>query len=83
MDESLKLKVGDTFKKVRSKKVFTIVNEFEYEGKTYFTFKEKGKWFSTVSKNSLETISFAYGNIWDGINEVNGILVRDKYGKII
>lgn len=49
MEENLKLKVGDTFKKVRSKKIFT----------------------------------FAYGNIWNGVIEVNGNIVRDKYGKLI
>jgi hypothetical protein len=84
-DNKIDLKVGDVIRFNRARKHHKIVNMFEYEGKTYFTYTpiEEYPSFHTTSKDALCGIYTFYGNVYDGVVEVNGYVVRGTGGKIL
>lgn len=84
-ENKIELKVGDVIRFNRARKHHKIVNMFEYEGKTYFTYTPIGEYpsFHTTSKDALCGIYTFYGNVYDGVVEVNGYTVRGTGGKIL
>jgi hypothetical protein len=84
-DNKIELKVGDVIRFNRARKHHKIVNMFEYEGKTYFTYTPIGEYpsFHTTSKDVLCGVYTFYGNVYDGVVEVNGYTVRGIGGKIL
>ena len=84
-ENKIELKVGDVICFNRARKHHKIVNMFEYEGKTYFTYTPIGEYpsFHTTSKDVLCGVYTFYGNVYDGVVEVNGYQVRGTGGKIL
>ena len=84
-DYQIELKVGDVIRFNRARKHHKIVNMFEHEGRTYFTYTPIGEYpsFHTTSKDTLCGIDIYYGNFYDGVVEVNGYVVRGTGGKIL
>lgn len=81
------LKVGDVFRENGARKHNKVVNIFEYEGETYIVFRGCDEYFSKFmdvrSKEYLCGVNILYGNIWNGIVEVNGFQIRGKCGVIL
>ena len=84
-DNEIELKVGDVIRFNRARKHYKIVSMFEYEGETYFTYISIVKYpsFHTASKDFLCGVDTYYGNIYDGVVEVNGYQVRGTGGKLL
>lgn len=84
-DNKIELKVGDEFRYNRGRKHYTILNVFNYGGVDYFIIKGDGEYdgFEVVDKERLCCINVLYGNIYDGVVEVNGMIVRGAGGKLL
>lgn len=84
-DKFIELKVGDIFRFNRARHHNKIVNIFEYDGKTYFNYVtiEEYPSMKTASKRCLCGIYTYYGNVYDGVVEVNGYIVRGTGGKVL
>lgn len=84
-DKFIDLKVGDVIRFNRARKRHKIVNKFTYEGKDFYVIIGDSKYsqFETISKNNLCGIYTYYDNIYDGVVEVNGYVVRGLGGKVL
>ena len=84
-DKFIELKVGDVFRFNRARHHNKIVNIFEYDGKTYFNYItiEEYPSMKTASKQYLCDVYTYYGNVYDGVVEVNGYIVRGTGGKVL
>lgn len=84
-DNFIDLKVGDVIRFNRARKHHKIVNKFNYEGKDFYIIIGDSKYsqFETISKNNLCGIYTYYDNIYDGVVEVNGYVVRGLGGKVL
>lgn len=84
-NNTIDLKVGDVFRFNRARKHNTVINQFDYNGKTYMVYIDDAQYPSMKisSKESLCGVYRYYGNIVDAIVEVNGLLVRGVGGKLL
>jgi hypothetical protein len=84
-DNKIELKMGDVFRFNRARKHHTVINVFKYGGVDYVIIKGDGEYdgFEVVDKERLCGIDVHYGNIYDGIVEVNGMIVRGTGGKLL
>lgn len=89
MENKIELKVGDVFRLNKARKKNIVVNIFEYNGKKMYTYHdvehhlENLGYFEIMSEHSLCGVTVYYGNVWGGIVEVNGKIVRGTGGKLI
>ena len=81
----IELKVGDVFRFNRARKHNTAINEFDYKGQTYMVYIDDSQYPSmeVARKEALCGVYRYYGNIVDGIVEVNGMRVRGLGGKLL
>ena len=84
-DNFIELKVGDEFRFNRARKHHKVINMFDYNGKTYVNIigDDGHSRFETWEKNNLCGVYIYYGNVYDGIVEVNGYQVRGLGGKLL
>jgi len=84
-DNFIELKVGDEFRFNRSRKHHKVINMFDYNGKTYVIIlgDSDSSHFEIREKNNLCGVYIYYGNVYDGVVEVNGYQVRGTGGKIL
>ena len=84
-DNFIELKAGDVFRFNRARKHHKVVSEFEYEGKTYVIIvgDTPGSHFEIHEKERLCGVYVFYGNVFDGVVEVNGLQVRGVRGKLL
>ena len=84
-DNFIDLKVGDEFRFNRSRKHRKVINMFDYNDKTYFIILGDTDYshFEIKEKNNLCGVYSYYGNVFDGIVEVNGYQVRGTGGKLL
>jgi len=84
-DKFIELKIGDVFRFNRARHHCKVVNMFEYEGKTYFNYItiEEYPTMKTTTKNWLCGVYTYYGNVYDGVVEVNGYIVRGTGGRVL
>lgn len=84
-NNTIDLKVGDVFRFNRARKHNTVINQFDYNGKTYMVYIDDAQYPSMKisSKENLCGVYHYYGNIVDAIVEVNGKLVRGRGGKLL
>ena len=84
-DNFIDLKIGDEFRFNRSRKHHKVINMFDYDGKTYVIILGDTDYshFEIREKNSLCGVYTYYGNVFDGVVEVNGYQVRGIGGKLL
>ena len=84
-DNFIDLKIGDEFRYNRSRKHHKVVNMFDYDGKTYVVVLGDTDYsrFEIREKNHLCGVDTHYGNVFDGVVEVNGYQVRCTGGKLL
>lgn len=84
-DNFIDLKIGDEFRFNRSRKHHKVINMFEYNGKTYVIILGDSDYshFEIREKNNLCGVYSYYGNVFDGVVEVNGYQVRGTGGKLL
>ena len=84
-DNFIDLKIGDEFRFNRSRKHHKVINMFEYNGKTYVIILGDSDYshFEIREKNNLCGVYTYYGNVFDGVVEVNGYQVRGTGGKLL
>jgi len=84
-DNFIDLKIGDVFRFNRSKKHHKVINMFDHNGKTYVIIlgDSDSSHFEIREKNNLCGVYIYYGNVFDGVVEVNGYQVRGTGGKIL
>ena len=84
-DNFIDLKVGDEFRFNRSRKHHKVINMFDHNGKTYVIILGDSKYshFEVREKNNLCGVYTYYGNVFDGVVEVNGHQVRGTGGKLL
>ena len=76
-DNFIDLKIGDEFRYNRSRKHHKVINMFDYDGKTYVVVlgDSDSSHFEIREKNHLCGVYTYYGNVFDGVVEVNGYQV--------
>lgn len=79
---NIELKVGDVVRYNRAQHHCKIINAFEHDGNMYFNISTH-KGIKVVSKESICGVYVYYGNVFDGVVEVNGYIVRGAGGKIL
>jgi len=81
----IELKVGDEFRFNRSRKHHKLINVFDYNGKTYYIILGDSDYshFEIMRKDRLCGVYTYYGNVFNGIVEVNGYKVRGLGGKLL
>lgn len=84
-NNSIELKVGDVYRENRARKFQKIVNIFEYNGEKFYNIIDTDKNYGIRAVNAkyLCGVDLIYGNIWNGIVEVNGKKVRGIGGKLL
>ena len=84
-DNFIDLKIGDEFRFNRSRKHHKVINMFDYNGKTYVVVlgDSDHSHFEIREKNHLCGVYTYYGNVFDGVVEVNGYQVRGTGGKLL
>lgn len=84
-DNFIDLKIGDEFRFNRSRKHHKVINMFDYDGKTYVVVlgDSDSSHFEIREKNNLCGVYSYYGNVFDGVVEVNGYQVRGTGGKLL
>lgn len=84
-DNFIDLKIGDEFRYNRSRKHHKVINMFDYNGKTYVVVlgDSDSSHFEIREKNYLCGVYTYYGNVFDGVVEVNGYQVRGIGGKLL
>lgn len=84
-DKNIDLKVGDVIRFNRARKRHKIVNKFSYDGKEFYNIigESEHSRFETISKDRLCGVYRYYDNIYDGVVEVNGYVVRGTGGKVL
>ena len=84
-DNFIDLKIGDEFRYNRSRKYHKVINMFDYDGKTYVVVlgDSDSSHFEIREKNYLCGVYTYYGNVFDGVVEVNGYKVRGTGGKLL
>ena len=84
-DNFIDLKIGDEFRYNRSRKHHKVINMFDYDGKTYVVVlgDSDSSHFEIREKNHLCGVYTYYGNVFDGVVEVNGYKVRGTGGKLL
>ena len=84
-DNFIDLKIGDVFRFNRSRKHHKVINMFDHNGKTYVIIlgDSDSSHFEIREKNNLCGVYIYYGNVFDGVVEVNGYQVRGTGGKIL
>lgn len=84
-DNFIDLKIGDEFRYNRSRKHHKVINMFDYDGKTYVVVlgDSDSSHFEIREKNYLCGVYTYYGNVFDGVVEVNGYKVRGTGGKLL
>lgn len=84
-DNFIDLKIGDEFRYNRSRKHHKVINMFDYDGKTYVVVlgDSDSSHFEIREKNNLCGVYTYYGNVFDGVVEVNGYQVRGTGGKLL
>lgn len=84
-DNFIDLKIGDEFRYNRSRKHHKVINMFDYDGKTYVVVlgDSDSSHFEIREKNYLCGVYTYYGNVFDGVVEVNGYKVRGIGGKLL
>ena len=84
-DNFIDLKIGDEFRYNRSRKHHKVINMFDYDGKTYVVVlgDSDSSHFEIREKNHLCGVYTYYGNVFDGVVEVNGYQVRGTGGKLL
>lgn len=84
-DNFIDLKIGDVFRFNRSRKHHKVINMFDYNGKTYVIILGGSEYshFEIREKNNLCGVDIYYGNVFDGVVEVNGYQVRGTGGKLL
>ena len=81
----IELKVGDVYRENRARKFQKIVNIFEYNGEKFYNIIDTNKNYGIRAINAkyLCGVDLIYGNIWNGVVEVNGKKVRGIGGKLL
>ena len=84
-DNFIDLKIGDEFRFNRSRKHHKVINMFDYNDKTYVIIlgDSDSSHFEIREKNNLCGVYSYYGNVFDGVVEVNGYQVRGTGGKLL
>lgn len=84
-DNFIDLKVGDEFRFNRSRKHHKVINMFDHNGKTYVIILGDSEYshFEIREKNNLCGVYTYYGNVFDGVVEVNGYQVRGTGGRLL
>ena len=84
-DNFIDLKIGDVFRFNRSRKHHKVINMFDHNGKTYVIIlgDSDSSHFEIREKNNLCGVYIYYGNVFDGVVEVNGYQVRGTGGKLL
>ena len=84
-DNFIDLKVADEFRFNRSRKHHKVINTFDYNDKTYFIILGDTDYshFEIKEENNLCGVYSYYGNMFDGVVEVNGYQVRGTGGKLL
>lgn len=84
-NNTIDLKVGDVFRFNRARKHNTVINEFDYKGEKFMVYIDDVQYPSMkiARKDALCGVYRYYGNIVDGIVEVNGMQVRGLGGKLL
>lgn len=84
-DNTIDLKVGDVFRFNRARKHNTVINEFDYKGEKFMVYIDDAQYPSMkiARKEALCGVYHYYGNVVDGIVEVNGMQVRGLGGKLL
>ena len=88
-ENKIELKVGDVFRMNKGRKEQIVVSVFEYNGENIYVhhyLEEHNKGlcrFEATSEKYLCGVNSYYGNVWGGIVEINGKVVRGKVGKLI
>ena len=84
-DNFIDLKIGDVFRFNRSRKHHKVINMFDHNGKTYVIIlgDSDSSHFEIREKNNLCGVYIYYGNVFDGVVEVNGYRVRGTGGKLL
>lgn len=84
-DNFIDLKIGDEFRFNRSRKHHKVINMFDHNGKTYVIILGDSEYshFEIREKNNLCGVYTYYGNVFDGVVEVNGYQVRGIGGKLL
>lgn len=84
-DNFIDLKIGDEFRFNRSRKHHKVINMFDYNDKTYVIIlgDSDSSHFEIREKNNLCGVYTYYGNVFDGVVEVNGYRVRGTGGKLL
>lgn len=84
-DNFIDLKIGDVFRFNRSRKHHKVINMFDHNGKTYVIILGDSEYshFEIREKNNLCGVYTYYGNVFDGVVEVNGYQVRGIGGKLL
>ena len=84
-DNFIELNIGDEFRFNRSRKHHKVINMFDYDGKTYVVILGDTDYsrFEIMKKTTLCGVHTYYGNVFDGIVEVNGYQVRGTGGKLL
>lgn len=89
MENNIELKVGDVFRLNKARKKCIVVNIFDYNGEKIYVHHHLEHHnnglchFETTSEKYLCGVTVYYGNVWGGIVEVNGKIVRGTGGKLI
>ena len=84
-NNTIDLKVGDVFRFNRARKHNTVINEFDYNGKTYMVFIDDVK-YPSMKISPKEKLCGVYqycDNFVDAVVEVNGKQVRGLGGKLL
>lgn len=81
----IELKVGDVYRENKARKFQKVVNIFEYNGEKFYNIIDTDKDYGIKTANAkyLCGVNLMYGNVWNGIVEVNGKKIRGIGGKLL
>ena len=84
-NNSIELKVGDVYRENKAHKFQKVVNIFEYNGEKFYNIIDTDKDYGIRAANAkyLCGVDLIYGNVWNGIVEVNGKKIRGIGGKLL